>query len=708
MKPAILTLLILLATAVAAQPAVVSTAPATNANGAGASAPVAATFSSAMSGAGPSTFRVTGNLAGPRAGNYAGAGTATLSMAPALSFMPGEKVSVLLRDLQNTGGQAMAAPFQYSYRTAAGTGPATFAGVTQALTVADNGYDTALGDLDGDGDLDIVVARYGDDYVFFNDGTGGFGAGQAFGGDNSWAVALADVDGDGDLDCAIGNGETNVSAGNQNYVYFNDGNGNLANGAPFGGQDEYSYSVVFADMDGDGDPDIVVGNGMPGGNLQNYIYFNDGGGNFGTRLAFGSTMDDTLEVGVGDLDGDGDLDIACANGTINPVPDTVYINNGGNFGAPRHLYDGIYISTLQSWGLDLGDVDLDGDLDIAVAHWGMYGGQSRVFFNDGAGNFNVGYSDFGGPGDVSSGVRLADFDGDGDLDAAHTTTGGAGTYVQLNDGSGSFPVQRIVGAGNTSAWSLAAGDLDGDGDLDLVEGNYGGAPYGYTNVYLNGGTQAVPPTITGVQPGSGPTAGGTSVILSGSAFSGATGVTFNGAAAAFTVVSNTRIDCVTPAGSAGQASVVVTTPAGSNAANSLFTYIAPTPVPSIVSINPPSGPEAGGTTVSITGSGFTAATAVTFGSAAATFNVVSDSRIDCTTPPGSGTVGVTVTGPGGSSASGATFSYTQPGNGGTTGGKGSESGGGGCTAASSHTGAAALILALLSSGCALGARRRRV
>jgi hypothetical protein len=80
------------------------------------------------------------------------------------------------------------------------------------------------------------------------------------------------------------------------------------------------------------------------------------------------------------------------------------------------------------------------------------------------------------------------------------------------------------------------------------------------------------PTVTSVSPNSGPIAGGSSVTITGTTFTGATSVTFGGVAASFTVVNATTITATVPAGAAGDASVIVTTPAGSNPANTLYLY----------------------------------------------------------------------------------------------------------------------------------------
>ena len=131
----------------------------------------------------------------------------------------------------------------------------TFTNSGQALG---NGASTsvALGDLDGDGDLDAMVANYGGNTVWTNDGDGTFtNSGQALGGSNSYAVALGDLDGDGDLDAMVANASFDVEP---NTVWINDGNGNFTSGQELGNSD--SYSVALGDLDADGDLDAMVAN----------------------------------------------------------------------------------------------------------------------------------------------------------------------------------------------------------------------------------------------------------------------------------------------------------------------------------------------------------------------------------------------------------------------------------------------------------------
>jgi len=174
-------------------------------------------------------------------------------------------------------------------------------------------------------------------------------------------------------------------------------------------------------------------------------------------------------------------------------------------------------------------------------------------------------------------------------------------------------------------------------------------------------TYVAAPTVTSISPTSGPTAGGTSVTLTGTHFTGATDVKFGATnATGFTVNSATSITATSPAGSASTVDITVTTVGGTSATSSAdqFTYVAP---PTVTAVTPNGGPLAGGTSVTLTGTNLTGATAVKFGLAnAASFAVNSATSITATSPAGSaGTVNVTVTTVGGTSATGAgnQFSY---------------------------------------------------
>jgi hypothetical protein len=171
---------------------------------------------------------------------------------------------------------------------------------------------------------------------------------------------------------------------------------------------------------------------------------------------------------------------------------------------------------------------------------------------------------------------------------------------------------------------------------------------------------ALPPSVSGVSPGSGSAAGGITVTLSGSNFTGATAVFFGSISAlSFTVNSDTSITAVVPSQVVGTVDVTVQTPSGTSvvSANDHFQYTTAA-VPQITAISPSTGSAAGGTVVYITGVNFTAASSVMFGSTSAAFTVLSDTLISAVVPAGTGSVTVQVTTPGGTAASPSSFTYS--------------------------------------------------
>ncbi len=161
-----------------------------------------------------------------------------------------------------------------------------------------------------------------------------------------------------------------------------------------------------------------------------------------------------------------------------------------------------------------------------------------------------------------------------------------------------------------------------------------------------------PPTITSFDPTSGPV--GTSVTINGTNFTGATAVTFNTVSASFTVTSATAIQATVPAG-ATTGPLSVTTPGGTATSSSAFTVVSP---PTITSFDPTSGPV--GTSVTINGTNFTGATAVTFNTAGASFTVTSATAIQATVPAGATTGPLSVTTPGGTATSANAFTVKVP------------------------------------------------
>jgi uncharacterized repeat protein (TIGR03803 family) len=242
------------------------------------------------------------------------------------------------------------------------------------------------------------------------------------------------------------------------------------------------------------------------------------------------------------------------------------------------------------------------------------------------------------------------------------SAGHAGTEVVL---TGSFlDGAQAVTFGTTAGLSVG---VDGDGNLVATAPAHAAGPVNVT-VTTAGGTSTetatftyiAAPTVTAVSPASGALGGNTTVTITGTNLTGATGVKFGGSAATnVAVVNATTVTAKTPAHAAGAVTVEVTTQDGTGSRTSAFTYAA---APTITAINPNQGPAAGGTLVSITGTNLTGATGVKFGTTAATsFSAASPTKATATAPVhAAGAVNVTIITPSGTSATGAgnKFTYT--------------------------------------------------
>jgi hypothetical protein len=355
----------------------------------------------------------------------------------------------------------------------------------------------ALGDLDGDGDLDLAFANDGLNSVYFNDGSGGFVRGSAipddyFTGSNSRSVTMEDYNGDGFLDVAF----AEFGGGQASRIHFNNGSRSsqvftAGEFVDLGPADLKGDSIQSGDIDNDGDIDIVLG--VRGDYVQ--LFRNDGFGNFAdpepvTDSGVGSVGFHARSVKLGDLDGDGDLDIVAAR----EYDDTrVYINNGGGdyTTLPSQSAAGGATNSVNSPdSIALGDVNGDGLLDLVIGNdgsgaVGSAGAQrNRLYLNSGnAANVfpsvSFSFSDLL----FTNGARLADVDRDGDLDiiTADSTAPNAGTpeeipannHLYLNDPTANapniFPAMGTAITGDVlTTKSVEVGDIDRDGDLDLV------------------------------------------------------------------------------------------------------------------------------------------------------------------------------------------------------------------------------------------------
>lgn len=338
--------------------------------------------------------------------------------------------------------------------------PVLFERSDQELSLRET-FQAALGDLDGDGDLDAVFANpmSNNAGVWLNDGSGFFVDTDQQLTQYGHGVGLADFDQDGDLDVIIGCHQFLTPT----KVYLNDGSGFMKEaGQDFGDQSISANEVNLLDLNGDGFMDAHVMYYAPGG-LPDKVYLNDGQANFHDS---GLILDEE-PIAWGDLDGDGDIDY------FGKRPGSGYIvqlNDGsGNFSAGWEMED----EQATVGGIALADFDADGDLDALVANGFRETGSfpSRLFWNDGNGQF----TDSGQIMNESLGAELAvgDLDLDGDLDV-FVANMDRPNEVWLYENGGFVDSGLRLGKNTDMSGKATLGDLDGDGDLDIIVGRFRG------------------------------------------------------------------------------------------------------------------------------------------------------------------------------------------------------------------------------------------
>jgi hypothetical protein len=386
------------------------------------------------------------------------------------------------------------------------TGSATFpsfaeqTGAANPFTnviIVDGNPAPAFADFDGDGDLDALVGELGGILHYYkNNGTAN---GPLFQnvtnpfsgidvGDNS-VPAPGDMDGDGDIDVLVGDSSGAVryfknTGTATNFVYVQQTG--AAN--PFNGVSVPGAAPAAGDLDGDGDIDVLAGSQV--GTLS---YFRSAAVtpavNYQTNAANpmnGVNVGQFSNPTFGDMDGDGDLDAV-----VGQTQFLRYFKNTGTATAPVYVQQigatNLFVNLVLSNTVSnpaLADLDADGDLDLVVgSNVGM-----RYFRNTGSATTLPFFTEQTGAAnplgafgvDGNSAPTLADLDGDGDLDALVGELGGILHYYR-NDGTANSPAFQVAPVNPFAGLDVgdnsipAPGDFDGDGDLDVVIGNLAGA-----------------------------------------------------------------------------------------------------------------------------------------------------------------------------------------------------------------------------------------
>jgi hypothetical protein len=366
-----------------------------------------------------------------------------------------------------------------------------------------------MADLNGDGALDVIFpnaegffSKGGADplVIYFNDGKANFtDASQSVMGYTGWLrqVAIGDVDGDGDLDLYAP-----AAWGDADSLFINDGKGHFTEeaAARIAGLHSHAGAARFGDVDGDGDLDLFLSDGWAqSSTVIAHLYLNDGKGNFTDATAQLPTTSggEPIDFDLVDVDGDLDLDLVIDMHQFNSQ---LWINDGKG-----HFSDGTANLPAQhnlKYDPVACDVDGDGDLDLI---WDNAESDytEQLLINDGTGKFtdetaariqgNVGADD--------NGIACVDIDGDGDFDLAVASLSDD-ERIFINDGTGHFSLlpAAFPSMGDSTLWFDFA-DLDGDGRLDCVTAQ--GESGAFLNkLYLGIDPQPVdkrPPTFRAVE-----------------------------------------------------------------------------------------------------------------------------------------------------------------------------------------------------------------
>ncbi|HZM00251.1 MAG TPA: VCBS repeat-containing protein [Planctomycetota bacterium] len=338
-----------------------------------------------------------------------------------------------------------------------------------------------LGDLDADGNLDVLTASQSV-FVVFGDGQGGIASTANYvAGDLAVAEALADFDGDGDLDAAIADDGTSAPWADVTML-LNDGAGSFL---PFSyttwpTNGSASQRLAVADLDDDGALDAVA---MNNSSKDLSVLRGDGSGGLLPAMNISVGTARPLDLALGDLDGDGDEDAAVLlQNAPSPEPVAPLLGDGaGGFTLLPAVTPGLNLEAIA-----LGDVDGDGLADLVTGNSSP--GSLSVCLGDGSGGFGPPWTLHWEGGAYR--VQLVDMDGDGKLDALIAVYGAAFALFQ-GDGLGHFAAPQLVsGLGKT----ITPVDLDDDGDLDVV-GQRGTSFFEYAGVMLAGGGGFSAPTL---------------------------------------------------------------------------------------------------------------------------------------------------------------------------------------------------------------------
>ena len=328
---------------------------------------------------------------------------------------------------------------------------------------ADGAWSVYAVDVDGDGDMDVLSASENDDKIawYENDG-GSFPAFTSHvittSANAAKSVYAADMDGDGDVDVLSASSDDDKIAWYEN----NGGSPPAFTGYIITTTADDARSVHAADVDGDGDMDVLSASY---GDNKIAWYENDGASPPAfTSHVITTNADCARSVYAADVDGDGDLDVLSASYDDDKI--AWYENDGGS--PPAFTSHVITTDANGAWSVYAVDVDGDGDVDVlSTSIW-----DTKAWYENDGGSPPSFTSHVIAGGDTS--VYAVDVDGDGDVDVLSASVWGDKIAWYENDG-GSPPAftSHVITTAANGVWSVYAADVDGDGDLDVLSASGG-------------------------------------------------------------------------------------------------------------------------------------------------------------------------------------------------------------------------------------------
>lgn len=345
----------------------------------------------------------------------------------------------------------------------------------QIITTENSGpWSIFVGDIDGDGALDVLSASTGDDTIAWYrnlDGLGNFGEQQIITQnlDQTRYVNAADIDGDGDMDVLATAGFSNLVVWYENLDGFGD----------FGSQKvittnvDLPLMVIAADVDGDNDLDVLTASKFD--NKLAWYENVDGLGTFGSQQIINSNTQIAASVYFADIDGDGDGDVI-SDRSSNGFPCWYENLDGqGDFGSQQEITQ----DTFGSIYVIADDVDGDGDMDVLNIE---FGGETIAWYEntDGLGAFGPKRIIIS-PINSSFQIFTADLDNDGDKDIVYNSQDVNIDKIawQENDESGNFGPQQILTTDVFAPRGLFSADIDNDGDNDIIFSSIGDNKIGW-------------------------------------------------------------------------------------------------------------------------------------------------------------------------------------------------------------------------------------